>query len=473
MMDLTTGEGICMVCGDRSAGKHYGVMACYGCKGFFRRTIRASQQYSCRFQKRCSIDKDQRNACRFCRFQRCLNVGMEPDAIRPDRDVIGKQKNPRRKKLRRESSLPSPGGLTNASSSPALDNLSPDAHSLISFLVDCETRVCVSEPNSPIGIARGFKKDLDVALADIFEHRVSLSNEKTEMRFEPARVATVEQLAAAARRSIVAAIDWIDHASRLAEVSDTADKLALIKSCYASLTLFNNAARTAQNVTDPNVFCLSSRSFVPRDPPRHLLETNYLSNNLVPRMLDELVKPIRQLELDEQEIVALKAIIILDPEAKGLSPAAVQAVAALRDRVQQALFQVIGDKSAMSGAATRFGNLLLLLPALARIGTIVMENVQFAKMFGFEQIDPLLMEIFGDCFTEVPVPSKQTTDAGTQINETVPPHPWATAQLPLEPPSTAAPYFSFPNHTPPQFPSAPQPIIGAPFFDHDCNFRLL
>lgn len=30
-------------------------------------------------------------------------------------------------------------------------------------------------------------------------------------------------------------------------------------------------------------------------------------------MLDELVKPIRQLELDEQEIVALKAIIILDP----------------------------------------------------------------------------------------------------------------------------------------------------------------
>uniref|UniRef100_A0A0K0DK11 Nuclear receptor domain-containing protein n=1 Tax=Angiostrongylus cantonensis TaxID=6313 RepID=A0A0K0DK11_ANGCA len=108
MMDLC--DGVCMVCGDRSAGKHYGVMACYGCKGFFRRTIRSGQNYSCRFQRKCSIDKDQRNACRFCRFQRCLNVGMEPDAIRPDRDVIGKQKNPRRKKLRREdSSLPSPG----------------------------------------------------------------------------------------------------------------------------------------------------------------------------------------------------------------------------------------------------------------------------------------------------------------------------------------------------------------------------
>ena len=32
-------------------------------------------------------------------------------AIRPDRDVIGKQKNPRKRKMKRESSsLPSPGG---------------------------------------------------------------------------------------------------------------------------------------------------------------------------------------------------------------------------------------------------------------------------------------------------------------------------------------------------------------------------
>ncbi|XP_032819208.1 peroxisome proliferator-activated receptor delta isoform X2 [Petromyzon marinus] len=71
----------CRVCGDRASGFHYGVHACEGCKGFFRRTIRMKLEYgNCGLN--CKIQKKNRNKCQFCRFQKCLSVGMSHSAIR-------------------------------------------------------------------------------------------------------------------------------------------------------------------------------------------------------------------------------------------------------------------------------------------------------------------------------------------------------------------------------------------------------
>ncbi|KAL1007877.1 hypothetical protein UPYG_G00092860 [Umbra pygmaea] len=71
----------CRVCGDKASGFHYGVHACEGCKGFFRRTIRLKLIYDhCDLQ--CRIHKKSRNKCQYCRFQKCLMVGMSHNAIR-------------------------------------------------------------------------------------------------------------------------------------------------------------------------------------------------------------------------------------------------------------------------------------------------------------------------------------------------------------------------------------------------------
>ncbi|XP_049621221.1 peroxisome proliferator-activated receptor delta [Suncus etruscus] len=71
----------CRVCGDKASGFHYGVHACEGCKGFFRRTIRMKLEYE-RCERSCKIQKKNRNKCQYCRFQKCLALGMSHNAIR-------------------------------------------------------------------------------------------------------------------------------------------------------------------------------------------------------------------------------------------------------------------------------------------------------------------------------------------------------------------------------------------------------
>eukprot|EP00062_Callorhinchus_milii_P026159 gi/632987949/ref/XP_007882839.1/ PREDICTED: nuclear receptor subfamily 1 group D member 1 [Callorhinchus milii] len=74
---------LCKVCGDVASGFHYGVHACEGCKGFFRRSIQQNIQYKkCLKNENCTIVRINRNRCQQCRFKKCLAVGMSRDAVR-------------------------------------------------------------------------------------------------------------------------------------------------------------------------------------------------------------------------------------------------------------------------------------------------------------------------------------------------------------------------------------------------------
>ena len=71
---------VCVICGDKATGNHYGVTSCEGCKGFFKRTVQNKKVYTCRnLSKDCPIDKRHRNRCQFCRYQKCIAAGMLKD----------------------------------------------------------------------------------------------------------------------------------------------------------------------------------------------------------------------------------------------------------------------------------------------------------------------------------------------------------------------------------------------------------
>ncbi|GMT22491.1 hypothetical protein PFISCL1PPCAC_13788, partial [Pristionchus fissidentatus] len=394
------GDTICAVCGDGQAKLHYGVLACYGCKGFFRRTLTGKYRYACRFNNVCTVDKYQRNSCRYCRFQRCLEVGMDPKAVRPDRDPTGNQRTPRARKHKLSDDLLN--HVIRLQNDDWSKKLPVEVRILLMQLVNIEEKVCKGDESIgdvPDQIIP--EKKRITSLRDMFEQKPNPA-ERTEMAYEPFRMAKVEDLSEIAHRRAVAAVDWVDALSEMANVVDTEDKVTLVKNCYSPLTIFNFSVRTAANTKNPDILCLAGRYFVPRKLPPEFNEQNQLSNNLIDRCLHELVGPLRNLNLREEEIVPLKAIIILDPNAKGLSPATANEIRILREKAQDLLCHVAAQTQ-MGSPSSRFGNLLMLLPTVASLSNIMSENMQFCQAFGGRASgDPLLREMFGDFKLEDP-----------------------------------------------------------------------
>uniref|UniRef100_A0A914RQQ1 NR LBD domain-containing protein n=1 Tax=Parascaris equorum TaxID=6256 RepID=A0A914RQQ1_PAREQ len=233
-------------------------------------------------------------------------------------------------------------------------------------------------------------------LRELIEDPSKLKGLRTEMRYEPYRMAANSELLLIAYRRLIAAVDWVTFLSEMMNGITVDDKIALVKNCFAPLLVFTFAVRTAEVTDDPNVF--------------------HLSNGLVERALDELVTPLRNLKLKQEEIVCLKATLVLNPHAKDLSPEGSQKIIECRSRIQDTLYHVIKETRSKEHASVQFGNLLLFLPNVTLIANCMSENLQFAQTFKKSDDDSMDLDEEG---TDVDIPTKEPSsfaDAAVQTD---------------------------------------------------------
>ncbi|CAD5231101.1 unnamed protein product [Bursaphelenchus okinawaensis] len=341
---FSSGIDLCVVCGDKAIGKHYGATSCNGCKGFFRRSVWQNLQYTCRFNKQCKVDKDHRNACRYCRFQKCLADGMKPEAIQNERDRIGSTK--RSRKRTQEAGSPDLFNIPIESPLDERHSDTDDASTSSTFATTENQRNCIETLHN-------------------IEMKVN-SNLK-----EKIGSCSVRQL------GIQTIIDWTNMLAPLSDLPFN-DRVKILNSSTNAFALLNVLQRS-QN----------SNHLIMPDNSALSLSVLYSADVsvIINRIMDELLTPLRRMSVENVEFSALKALILLQPDLSGLSVMSRDRIREARDQLNKAFFVQLSTKYGPLEASLRLSNLLLTIPAVFNIGVLINECPQMSQLFGLSTND--------------------------------------------------------------------------------------
>ncbi|XP_040210387.1 hepatocyte nuclear factor 4-gamma isoform X3 [Rana temporaria] len=324
-------NSVCSICGDRATGKHYGASSCDGCKGFFRRSIRKSHVYSCRFSRQCVVDKDKRNQCRYCRLRKCFRAGMKKEAVQNERDRISTRKS----------------GFE-GSNITSINTLSQ---------------------------------------AEALSRQITAPSTGTSTDINTKKIAGVTDICESMKQQLLVLVEWAKYIPAFCELP-LDDQVALLRAHAGEHLLLGI---TKRSIMFKDILLLGNSYVIHRNCSE--IEISRVAN----RILDELVQPFQEIQIDDNEYACLKAIVFFDPDAKGLSNP--MKIKNMRYQVQISLEDYINDRQYDSRG--RFGELLLLLPTLQSITWQMIEQIQFVKLFGMVKIDNLLQEmLLGGSATE-------------------------------------------------------------------------
>ncbi|ELT99607.1 hypothetical protein CAPTEDRAFT_167148 [Capitella teleta] len=357
-MDLTNGPEPCVVCGDAATGYHYRCMTCEGCKGFFRRTIQKNLQYHCKWNNNCAIDKTTRNQCQFCRFRKCIDVGMATDLVLNEKQRIAKRKLIEDNRERRRAETVT---IKAKPDTPTSDDLTDEDQNIIDDIV-------IAYEQTAIKVTKTYPVPDDE----------SVPKEKVDEN----SIDVWQQLAEVMTPSIVKVVEFAKRVPGFLQLN-VDDQILLLKSCCMEIMCLRAACRY-----DPVNRTLTLQNGL-------LLKKNQLNHGglgLLVEPIFDFAVGLSKLQLDQTEIALLAAVLLMQSDRTGLKEP--EAVEKLQDAVLGAYKRYIAEQRPMQ--PVHWAKILMKVTDLRTISTRHAERVLCIKLDSPGELPPLFLEMFDE-----------------------------------------------------------------------------
>ncbi|XP_034458717.1 steroidogenic factor 1b isoform X2 [Hippoglossus hippoglossus] len=328
-------EEHCPICGDKVSGYHYGLLTCESCKGFFKRTVQNNKTYICAENQACSIDKTQRKRCPFCRFQKCLQVGMRLEAVRADRMRGGRNKfGPIYKQ----------------------DRALKQRKALIQ--------------------ACGFRNQLQLQK----KVTTSLQQEMASWR-KHRNPTTFTLMCLMADQMVVCIVEWA-RTSIFFKHLKVCDQMKLLHNCWSELLILDIISGHVLYNREGSLLLVTGLEVQLSDIASPTL-ANLLQSG------QELIEKLHTLKVDRQEFACIKFLILFNPDVKELEEH--QLIESVQEQAEGALLEYTLCTS--SQHLGRFTNLLLCLSELRALSILAEDYLYCRHLIGEVPCNNLLTEM--------------------------------------------------------------------------------
>jgi len=364
--DIKTEDGqdiSCVVCGDKSSGKHYGQFTCEGCKSFFKRSVRRNLTYQCRGSRNCPVDQHHRNQCQHCRLKKCLKMGMRREGIR--NYSVQKGRVP-----------PTPQGM--------FIGFGGDPLSGTTYLSSYISMLLRAEPYT--------------------------TSRYGQMQMAANNMVGIDNICEFAARLLFSAVEWTKNIPGFPELQVN-DQVALLRLVWSELFVLN----AAQCNMPLNVAPLLVAAGLHGSPMAADRVVSFMDHI---RIFQEQVEKLKALHVDNAEYSCMKAIVLFTSDAPALTD--VQVIEQMQEKSQCALEEYC--RTQYPNQPTRFGRLLLRLPSLRTVSSQVIEQLFFVRLVGKTPIETLIRDMImsGPSF-QWPQTSSSPTSAVTSVAPPPPP----------------------------------------------------